>query len=250
MTTVLVGPQRQRIRAHETFLCRSSPIFEDAIRGPLAASSSGELCLDTETVATFSTFLTWMYTGHIDGARAPRAIPEPSEGVPGSRRIAQDHPLSPVDLISLYVFGDNWEIPPLRNDVVSFLIDQIESTEEPAWDLLTTRHEHIHLAFDNLPKGSPLLRFLIAEAAWLWDPGLLEQDLDDLPNDFLAGVLNARPRVERRRREGMLGWTPWRDDVCIYHDHGPDEAEKQTCHEKHRDLQRRLKAKIRYGTGR
>ncbi|KAF2765758.1 hypothetical protein EJ03DRAFT_197387 [Teratosphaeria nubilosa] len=250
MTTVLVGHQRQRIRAHTRFLCRSSPIFEDAISGQLAESSSEELCLDTESVSTFSAFLTWMYTGEIDAACIHQEAQEPPDGAPGSITPFENQSLRPVDLINLYIFGDNWEISAVRNDVMSFIINKIEATDEPAWDLLTICHEHIHLAFNNLPKGSALLRFLTAEAAWLWDPSLLEQELDEMPNDFLAGILNTRPRVEQRRREGMIGWTPWRDDICIYHDHGSEDAEKQICHEKNRDLQQRLKAKIRYRTAR
>ena len=152
-----------------------------------------------------------------------------------------------ANLIQLYIFADRRDVPLLRKDVLTSLIVKRERKTRggKTWAPTSTNFPHVRLAFENLPKDSCLLRYLIAEAAWFWtDEHFADKDLHTLPADFLASVLSAGPAVEKKREEGWRGYAPWREALCVYHEHGADGDAIARCVQAHRELQGTLRGKM------
>ena len=157
-----------------------------------------------------------------------------------------------------FVFADRNEVPALRNDVITALITEIEKGDHDndrddgnsyTWLLAPSYFHLIRLAFDNLPKNSTLIRYIIAEAAWSWrDVHFADKNLGSLPADFLAGVANAGPVVKKKRKDGCEDMPSWREALCVYHEHDGDDEAIARCVEVNQKLQSSLKSKIKQQT--
>ncbi|KAK4539595.1 hypothetical protein LTR36_010531 [Oleoguttula mirabilis] len=272
VSTVIVGLEKQPFSVHKGYLGRCSEYFGRALNGRFIEATSGELYLNNESFRTFSQFLVWMYRGHVRippkrsyrRARASGHSRQASTEADIGLGLPDDLEDEAVDLqdgdddneqewtqrnlIELYIFADRREVPGLRDAVMTKLVTDSEHMDGYGcgWALTTTYFDHVRLAFDNLPANATLLRYLTAEAAWFWrEQELTNKAMHTLPAPFLAGVLNASPAVAIKRAEGWRGYAPWREDLCLFHEHN---AYKNTLHHacdiRRSALQRTLEAKI------
>lgn len=195
-----------------------------------------------------------MYTGQIrvpsNPTTAARSFIEDEQGIAkvAPQEVGAQH-WEQEKLIQLYIFADRRGVLELRNDVMTKIIkdgESLYSKDSEEWELTTTFFDHVSFSFDNLPKGSTLLCYLITEAAWFWeDFHFANRDLESLPAEFTAGVLNQMPTVNAKKSAGVRNHAPWRENLCLFHEHS-DTNQASRCARRHRTLQAKLKAKISF----
>lgn len=83
--------------------------------------------------------------------------------------------------LDLYIFSDGYDVPQLRQDVLSLLFSKLRLTSTPNFPT-----ELIVKAYDNLMSGDPLLKLLV-EKFWrdVKIESLSEQDCDELPVQYV-----------------------------------------------------------------
>ena len=255
---MLVGPRKHTYVVDKGLLCQCSAFFDRAIRGHFAEAEEMKVCLETESVRVFRLFLHWMDTREVrippkawlssSSSPSPSVHERESEehaaesAVPEEADVAEGQEWLQRNLIDLYIFADRRAIPELRNDIITTLITLDESPLDLR-KLASAYFDHVRLAYSNLPKSSTLLEFLVAEAVWFWrDTCFSHQDLSTLPPDFLASVLcGVSLSRERRNKET---YTPWRRNLCQFHEHDSDQA-IEDCMQRNKDLQSSLRQKIK-----
>ena len=261
---MLVGPHKQAYIVEKGLLCQCSAFFDRAIRGRFEESEEMKVHLETESVRVIRLFLHWIDTREVripPKAWSPASLEQSSSSspaplvhereseecavesaVPEEPDVAEGQEWIQRNLIDLYIFADRRAIPELRNDIITTLITLDESPRDLR-KLASAYFDHVRLAYSNLPKSSTLLEFLVAEAVWFWrDTCFSHQDLPTLPPDFLASVLcGVSLSRERRNKET---YTPWRRNLCQFHEHDSDQA-IEDCMQRNKDLQSSLRQKIK-----
>ena len=145
-------------------------------------------------------------------------------------------------LVNLYILGDRLDVPQFRIDVIDIMGERLFESLPFLPDV-----EH---AFDNLPKSSPLLTFLIHAFAHYEIFAQEPEAYESLPPEFLVGII--RTNAQRLPRSlctacykdavalvenydidvGFVSkeedGAPMHQDICHYHEHRNDE-ERAMC---------------------
>jgi len=169
-----------------------------------------------------------------------RALDEPGDHQPtypeDTERLYFENPewaegycLSLLSFLRLYVFADKYDVPQLRDDVLTAVVAQSIS-----WDWWPDLEQGvIEFAYANLPSSSKFIRFLVISTAFVW----LSQDencsanklrmLKEKNEDFAFEVMivqNQRFRNEKSS-DGMPLWLEEAlSNSCVLHEHLVQDA--------------------------
>ena len=197
MVTLLVGEAEVPFHVHMDILCRASPVFKSAFMGEFAEASERSMTLPEDESDAFENLIQWLYFKDIrlDTAAANGSSEEAEELY--------------MNLVTLYVTSDKYDIPELKNRV----IDQLYKS----WSRFGSRVPYksvIGYIYENTTPKSPLRRLLADR--WVWGtkleayswPGTVAL-LRTLPSDFaidLAIAMAARANGgENSLRRGKTG---------------------------------------------
>jgi hypothetical protein len=208
IVTLKVGPDAQPLNIHKDLICKSSKYFTKAFNGGFKEAEERSITLKDVDVVTAQRYMHWLYTNSLE---------EEEEG----DYMALDS-LQPLDLAQLYVFGDRFDAPDLRNRVMQIL----EYCRNGSVDAKVVIY-----AYDNLLDTAPLCRWLVRHCAHYWDPENTPEDplQDELPHAFLLQVaIMCRKRLTLLRKKGTVrdraGGQYRHKEYCQYHDHEDHET--------------------------
>lgn len=253
MATILVGPEETKFVVHQALLCDRSQYFAKALTGSFEESKTGTVKLDDVSPMLFKIVVSWLYCGNViytvadddsniedDFADLEAAIDKCSGGLD-----ADDAWTWPYQVLAkLYVLADRLDIRELRNST----IDALNTTLQRRGRSLTVND--CEFVDSNTTPESPLRQHLVDVLAYRGKR--IPEDLDvwrSLPHDITVEVLmRVGGRVPRELcsicyQGGLLrnkivlddghpckneDKTPFKVDVCIYHDHA-DAEERKVC---------------------
>jgi hypothetical protein len=132
-----------------------------------------------------------------------------------------------LGLTELYIFGDKYSVPQLRDDVVTAFVGQCWK-----WDLFPAENDEalILLTATNLPASSKLRKFLACSIAWVGvnqpdsNPEHIMRSLQELDPDLAVEVgITYALKVHEADASGVYQVSTDLDDhlpnACIFHDH-------------------------------
>jgi hypothetical protein len=158
--------------------------------------------LPDEAPEVFELFFTWLDTGRVK-------VPDGVE--------LQDAYLR---LLKLYVFGDKYIIPRLKNDTMETFFSSVFE----AWRRDFPNAECIDYLFENTPEGSPMRR-LLTHMALDWGfttKGLVDAILERFPEEAASWV-KIFGNSAARKKQAAQWYAQWHnnmvDHMCAYHDH-------------------------------
>ncbi|KAI4944568.1 hypothetical protein J4E91_008571 [Alternaria rosae] len=175
------------------------------------------------------------YTPALDergGHEKPKDLKEMEGLCHKNSELINRYGLSLLSFLRLYVFADKYNVPQLRDDVLTAMIAQ--STAWKWWPDIG--RELIESAYANRPPSSKFIRLLVLSTAYCW---LLEPEtysatgvraLREMNEDFAFDIM----AVQNERLKGMTFWL--QDAVpnsCTLHEHLARDAAK--CRHRIRD---------------
>jgi hypothetical protein len=189
--TLVIGAQRKAYNVHKDLLCFYSDYFRAAFHGSFKEAKERKIELPSVEEDIFENFQLWLYTRRLDFTE-----------------------LSFGTLVSLWIFGDQHEIPLLQNCVIDGLFEK--QTKENQFDYSVAT-----LVYDNTLPGSPLHRAITEiGASYVWD-----EDSESFPNpmhcpaEHLIDLIRAEARLPKDGEQySLLARTK-----CFFHIHGKDE---------------------------
>jgi hypothetical protein len=173
-----------------------SGYFRSLLNGTFADSGMDHVTIRGTSITTFKIVNLWLNSGRLYA--------------PGS--CVSSFPLSYNDIFELYVFGDKYIIPRLKNAAVEAYIECIYHT----WN--GPSKSHIEYLYNNTPKGASL-RKVIVETTIRFSR---KTDFDEFPPAFQADMIRAlREDGIKRTPTGSKAF--WYNDIkhriCKFHDH-------------------------------
>lgn len=167
---------------------------------------------EQENPAIFGKFIVWLYTGQVPPSQT--LVLEAVEGrerlVEGKRDAVGRY--SDLELVSLWRFGVDNDIPELFNTALSLLARQNNALEK------TTSKDAVEQAFAYTGPRKNLQRYLIDEAAYRFakaeTPVRNPENTSSFPAEYVAGILNAIVAAK------VPAAPPGTSNHCEYHSHG------------------------------
>ncbi|KAF2804160.1 uncharacterized protein BDZ99DRAFT_368935, partial [Mytilinidion resinicola] len=104
IVTLKVGPDAQSLSIHREMICQSSKYFTKAFKGGFKEAEEKCITLKDVEVLTAQRFMHWLYTNTLE---------DEDGGETGELSS-----LSALDLARLYVLGDRYDVPELRNQIM------------------------------------------------------------------------------------------------------------------------------------
>lgn len=87
-------------------------------------------------------------------------------------------------MLSLYVFGDKFDVPQLRRDAIDNMSEFLFTTRTPPQSTV------VSLAYDCLPENSPMIKLFIDAYARVGDESHIQAArVEDIPMEFFIDVL-------------------------------------------------------------
>ena len=175
---------------------KHSDYFRGALSGHFKEGKEGVIILEDENPDTFTIFNTWLYTNKMVGALD-----------------GDDVACDPKDLACVYLFGDRYMVPSLKNLVIDEVIARMVRKGEYPFDL-------IFVLYDLIPCDDPMRKLLVD--IFVWDDGkaltkYMSDMTDHFPVSFLEGLVMAmaeRPNIYKSKA------APWRRVPCSsYYSH-------------------------------
>ncbi|KAF2431493.1 hypothetical protein EJ08DRAFT_733173 [Tothia fuscella] len=267
--TIKVGKEEETYHIYRSLLCAASQYFHNLFLGPFTEGSTREAKVEDTSPRTFKLFQAWLYCGvirlppdstnHVD-TRYPVRVDESDDSDDArAARIAnakiKTHPTkcpkcggisvrnaepstewidTDDDLLDLYVFADQYQIPLLRREVIITL--QWNSTSRRSLTDLSI----VIRAYESLPHNSTFCQWLVLTYALHYRTysGNTNDKHCDCPR-VLASI-NTEVDVEafhpvfahqliiskfsRRHKELEVNGFSW----CEFHEH-VDEDQAQKC---------------------
>jgi hypothetical protein len=148
---------------HKSHLMAVSPYFSNALDGRFSDAESKSLSLDDDTDPdVFQTFLEWLYSRRLLAANGAEDCYSHSYG----------------ELIELYIFADRYDIPKLRDDIMSLVWKRFRGERCPINETLVGR------AFEMLSPKSTMSRFLLDAWVSRGKADIIQQiDIDSLSGE-------------------------------------------------------------------
>lgn len=156
MVTVKVGLGRLPFYVHKNLLCDHSPYFAAALKGSYK-ESAGSMELKEDNVEAFERLIQWLYKHDI--------VISPIGNAPTTANRYRE-------LIQLYILADKFDIPRLRNYVMTLLFDTIKSPDGNFRQGNTNDYEFcprmsaVLLVYENTLKDSLIRKFMAAFVVW------------------------------------------------------------------------------------
>ena len=148
------------------------------------------------------------------------------------------HRLSLLSFLRLYVFADKYNVPQLRDDVLTALTAQ--SISWCWWP--DVERETIESAYANLPPSSKFIRLLVLSTAYCWlsKPGTCSatrlRTIKEMNEDFAFDVMVVQ-NERLKETESSEGMPFWLEDAmpnsCTLHEHLARDA--ANCRKRIRD---------------
>ncbi|PPJ60561.1 hypothetical protein CBER1_08136 [Cercospora berteroae] len=256
--TVVDGDESQTFRIPRELICTRSNYFRATFKGQFSESKSLTTTLGDTPIWTFKTFVGWLYTSRL-------VLPQNPADLLGETSEANDPTTWPFKTLSeLYVFADRFDTRMLRRLIIEQIIFEISSGD--GYPELS----EITFLYENLPRTSPLIRFICYDVAENHEENAVFTDYQkqslaelvgveiasDLISDFEAACGASRRRCRKCRLcggviRGMISCDvhlvpPYesKDDYlqkwCFWHEH-ERESEKTICAHRVQDFEERLK---------
>lgn len=190
------------------YLTTVSEYFENMFQGAFRETTDKKVALNDVEPVIFRLFIEWLNNRRLHNTK--REIFDGSAQVQNYEGYKQ--------LLDLYVFSDEYDVPQLRRDVLDALV-LFSHLSPTLFDM-----ELVAQAYDKLPSNSPLLRFLVDEYAANW-AGPVEDVRDDTPTAFLWDLTKTFCDLRRiRRRTGKIEEARFPSKkLCDYHEHRTDD---------------------------
>lgn len=215
------------------YLTSVSDYFAKAVKGFFRGAAEKRVSLADVEPQIFGIFLECLY-GRI-------LVDETGEKYDGNKD-ADTETLRHGVLLDLCIFGDEYDVPQFRRDVLDEFIKY-----QGAHDTLCCT-DTIQRAFKHLPSNSPMLRLLIDVAIYSWS-GCGEGDwiCDGLPPAFLYGI--ASKLLSRQKDDTILIDKGPYEKLCDYHEHDGKSAEEMDTEECVQSWKRGLRSGMRKDLG-
>jgi hypothetical protein len=178
------------------FLTAVSKYFENALKGPFRETNTKTLTLDNVTPNTFRIFHEWL------SARQLRSI----DGTPYAYTSGRDFL---PELLDLYIFADQYDVPQLRRDTMNAWIDVQTKDPNLVSDAL------VSIAYERLSNQSPMVRFILNSYCNLCAGKWPNLNLGDFPAQFL---FDGMKKLLQERQVGVKIRDPYKNR-CEYHEH-------------------------------
>ncbi|KAI4250269.1 MAG: hypothetical protein L6R42_008785 [Xanthoria sp. 1 TBL-2021] len=167
MVTLKVGSDRLPFYVHQNLLCEHSPFFAAALNGPFK-ESAGSIQFTEDNVEAFERLIQWLYK------RDFKTSPIGNTQVTANRY---------RELVQLYILADKFDMPLLRNHIMTLLFDTIKHPNGTFRKGSTADYEFcprmsvVILVYNNTVKGSPIRKFMAAFVVWHFTLGTYEDEL-------------------------------------------------------------------------
>jgi len=146
--------------------------------------------------------------------------------------------LSLLSFLRLYIFADKYNVPQLRDDVLTAMIAQSN-----AWNWWPDiDRELLDFAYANLPPSSKFIRFLVLSTAYCWlsEAGSCSatrvRTMMDMNEEFAFEVIVVQNQMLKNTRSSG-GLPLWLEDAvpdsCTLHEHLGQDAKQ--CRKRIRD---------------
>ncbi|KEQ69509.1 hypothetical protein M436DRAFT_67171 [Aureobasidium namibiae CBS 147.97] len=193
VVTAIVGPDKKEFTVHRDLLVFYSDYFRAAFNGSFIEATNKKIDLLDVNQEVFEHFITWLYT----------------------RKIASDDDqyLGWDDLVNLWVFGDQFQVPMLQNCVMDELFAKGNRSK------LGLRLSATKPAYEKTAHGSPLRKAIIELLVYRSE--LANADFSELFTfEILQDIM--RETIIARKNKVACATAPKRDK-CFFHVHGKDE---------------------------
>ncbi|QDS75338.1 hypothetical protein FKW77_002047 [Venturia effusa] len=174
------------------YLVAVSPYFEKALSGKWVEARDKQIRLEEVGLSTMHMFVEWLFTRQLlmvlHGDEGPSAIDlarraEDSGMTQSVEWLAIARKLQ-KGMLSLYVFGDKFDIPQLRRDAIDEMSEFLFTTGTPP------QPKVVSLAYGHLPTNSPMIKLFIDAYAQVGDESHVQAArAQDIPMEFFIDVL-------------------------------------------------------------
>ncbi|OSS48928.1 hypothetical protein B5807_06918 [Epicoccum nigrum] len=205
--TVVVGPKREKIYVHETILSSSSAYLKNALKLEWQKPGEKEIKLRDVDIASFRTYINWLYTGRFKMTKDPADKPKAKTG---------DDPA---------VFDPEWTRWTHCYELVNFLQDNDckDSLIDMAIEKMMSDTAYVaelpNLIYSTSHSRSPSMKLAVDIAVNVWSGDtIIDADQADYSAEFLVDVVKAGLRRNTGESMGVQAFFMPKD-TCVYHEH-------------------------------
>ena len=208
---IAVGPDQRRFGVHKGRISCYSTFFKALFSGSFKEASSDTVLLPDDDPEIFDIVHIWLTIDCL------------TQSVNG-----EDVDCTSRQLIDVFIFGDKYGMPELRNMAINCLIEWVAEKQG-----LTAHFAH---AYEHTTKNSPLRRLLVDVFAFLpesWaETARAQYDLLLECPEFVTDVAIKLGDGFSRRvfHQVSMAETFFIKDACEYHDHGEGVGECTILH--------------------
>lgn len=200
----------KRTSIPEEWLTSVSHYFAEAFSTGFEQPKDRVITLKDIQTKTLTMFVNWLNSGLLDRPNGEFFYIDSTSST-GARTHDEDMDILAMDeeLLDIYIFADMYDVPQLRRDALSTMIDLQTS---PHSGLSTA--SCISRAYKALPHDSPIIRYFVDSYAFSWDGDYEGEEKHMFPPEFLAALLEKIMQAPKR----YITRNPFRH-VCDYHEH-------------------------------
>ncbi|KAE9969167.1 hypothetical protein BLS_005465 [Venturia inaequalis] len=209
--TVGQGNEAKAFLVAREHLISASDYFANAFNGIFREAADKKISLADVESKTFGIFIQWLQGRTLlDGnGKEYDAVKDKAMDPDSGKKI--------IELLNMYVFGDEYDVPQFRRDVIDTFIDYQEKYPSlPGCDTISQ-------AYERLPASSPMLQFLVD--SWAFSPigeGITNSGHETLPRRFLVDTML---RLLITGNGSMENINPYMQR-CDYHEHNKIKKEE------------------------
>lgn len=154
--TVAIRVCGAQFTVHKALLCHYSSYYRAALNGPFKESREGLEPVEYLSKEIYGTFIAWLHSGTVPAGPPTRS--------------------SLADLIRLYIYADEYDIPAFRQTIIVQLYDLLEPCRHSGTprsgvrSILLPTNPVVEFICERLPSNSPLYRLIVEAFACYWHP--------------------------------------------------------------------------------
>lgn len=209
--TVGQGNEAKDFIVAREYLISVSDYFVNAFNRSFREAADKKISLADVDSTTFGIFIEWLHSRVLVDKNGEKYDAEKD-----GEKEEENNVLKFMQLLDLYIFGDEYDVSQFRRDVIDIFIKyQVKSPSLPPCST-------IQQAYERLPASSPLLQFLVD--CWTFYYG--GQDIanikyDLLPRQFLMDTMTEVCRAHHGEKRKNPYTSP-----CDYHEHDGKTTEE------------------------
>jgi hypothetical protein len=224
--TVLVGPDAEHFVVHESLLIHCSKFFRATLTGRFKEAKEKTVKLEDTKPDIFEFFVHWLYYQRFPDSKKGDNSDLVEAWTSGAHAELGFHKKYMIDL---FIFGDRYEVPRLRNDAIShiFLGFRRSAAGFPS-------KSEIKYAFEQLFPTTPLCQYFVhlrakheyirSQNGDIW--GIHASD--KWPHAYVLEYARYTSRMISELCDGKRSDIVFNLILCDYHDHSSDE-ERSVC---------------------